>query len=201
VRVVADRLGHSFRQGENLFEDVSFDLGPGSLTAITGPSGSGKSTLLSVLAGWTEPTSGRIARQGSGSTAWVFQNPAGVARRTVLDHVALPYLARGFTRADAQIAANADLVRFGLDSRASAQFRYLSGGEAQRLMLARATATRPALLLVDEPTAQLDRSSAARVVDYLVHLSEEDRVVVVSTHDDAVRDVCGRVIDLGRRVR
>jgi lipoprotein-releasing system ATP-binding protein len=129
---------------------------------------------------------------------WVFQNPHGVARRTALDHVTLPLLARGAPRRAADERAMEILDRFGLAPRATARFRELSGGEAQRLMLARGVASAPTLMLVDEPTAQLDRSTAAEVNDAIGELAATGTTVVVATHDDATRGACGDVLDLGR---
>src|SRR5690606_14745040 len=124
-----------------LFAGLDLDLRPGEIVAVVGPSGSGKSTLLSILAGWVTPTQGQVERRHIHTGGWVFQNPYGVPRRTALDHVVLPLLARGLTRAAAETQAWDLLRRFGLEAVGDRQFRNLSGGEAQRLMLARAVAT------------------------------------------------------------
>ena len=112
---------------------------------LTGPSGSGKSTLLSILARWLEPTEGEIERRNVATTSWVVQNPYGVSRRTVEDHVALPLLARGMSHAEARSEAIRRLDKVGLADRAASLLRNLSGGEAQRLMLVRGMAARPSL--------------------------------------------------------
>lgn len=189
-------LAHSFPGTGPLFVDLDIDLVPGEVVALVGPSGSGKSTLLSILAGWLTPTAGSVVRRGVGHTGWVFQNPHGVPRRTALDHVALPLLGRGSTRAEARRRAAALLADFGLEAIAHRQFRALSGGEAQRLMLARALATGSDLLLVDEPTAQLDMGSAATVNQVLARVARADALVVVATHDPNTRAACTRAIDL-----
>lgn len=196
--VTLDTVGHRFEGGATLFHELSLTLEPGRVYALTGPSGSGKSTLLSILAGWTNPTDGRVHRDVRARTAWVFQNPHGVAGRTALDHVVLPVLARGARRAEAETAAHDLLDRFGLAGVAESDFGSLSGGEAQRLMLARGIASRPHLLLVDEPTAQLDRATAASVNDTLAALNSPHTVVVVATHDPSTRDRCSDSIDLER---
>ena len=126
----------------------------------------------------------------------MFQNPHGVARRTAIDHVVLPLLARKHTRSEAEERALAVLSLFGLVAVAGRPFRDLSGGEAQRLMLARAVATAPDLLLVDEPTAQLDQRTAATVNQTLANVAQEDTIVVIATHDPATRAACTHVIDL-----
>jgi ABC-type lipoprotein export system ATPase subunit len=131
------------------------------------------------------------------SVAWVFQNPHGVPRRTALDHVALPCLVRGATHGAARDEARRYLERVGLQHVARAPFATLSGGEAQRLMLARGLASRPGLLLVDEPTAQLDHRTAGEVNAAIAEIAESGCIVVVATHDERTRDACTDVIDLG----
>jgi len=169
---------------------------PGELTGLCGPSGSGKSTLLSILARWMTPTAGRIEFEGIDRTGWVFQNPYGVSRRNALDHVCLPMLAAGWRRPDAEARAREVLAAFHLGHVAPQPFRELSGGEAQRLMLARAVCAAPDLLLVDEPTAQLDRDTAATVNDTLGAVTQAGTVVVIATHDPRTRAACTEVIDL-----
>lgn len=189
-------VGHSFAGTGKLFSSVTARFEPGEVIALVGPSGSGKSTLLSILAGWLEPRYGNVERRGISHVGWVFQNPHGVARRDALDHVTLPLLAQGHSRASAEVRAAEILERFGLTSAAHRPFRALSGGEAQRLMLARAVALAPDLLLVDEPTAQLDLATAATVNEVLLQIAQESSIVVVATHDPHTRDACSRVLDL-----
>jgi len=196
MRVVLDAVGHAFDGRPTLFTALSATLAPAHVYALVGPSGSGKSTLLSLLAGWLEPTDGEVRRDGVERIGWVFQNPHGVARRTAVDHVALPLLARGAHRARAHADARRLLERFGLGDAADRPFAQLSGGEAQRLMLARGLASAPDLFLVDEPTAQLDRAAAHDVTQSLAALAGSGAIVVVATHDTAVRDACTDVIDL-----
>ena len=88
-------VGHTFTGDTWLFRSLNADLRPDRVYALVGPSGSGKSTLLSILAGWVKPSEGCIRWRNIGKTSWVFQNPIGVARRSVIDHVMLPYLAQG----------------------------------------------------------------------------------------------------------
>ncbi|WP_166804693.1 MULTISPECIES: ATP-binding cassette domain-containing protein [unclassified Microbacterium] len=195
--VVLQGVGHGWSDGPPLFDGISATLQRGDVTALTGPSGSGKSTLLSIIAGWLTPTRGNVQRIKIDRTHWVFQNPYGQPRRTTLDHVSYPFLARGLARTAADRESMGLLVRFGLEDRGDRPFADLSGGEAQRLMLARAVATRPDLLLVDEPTAQLDRVAARTVNDVLAGLADAGAIVLVASHDaDTVR-ACKGSIDLG----
>ncbi|NQW91345.1 ATP-binding cassette domain-containing protein [Curtobacterium sp. VKM Ac-2861] len=198
MSVTLEGVGHVWPNGTVLFDRVDRTFAEGSVTAVVGPSGSGKSTLLAILAGMLRPTRGAAVRPPGCRPLWVFQNPYGVARRRVLDHVALPFVAQGADRRTADVRALEVLERFGLGSRAHARFAELSGGEAQRLMLARAIASAPGLMLVDEPTAQLDRATAIEVNRGIGALAASGTVVVVATHDDATRDACDGVLDLGR---
>lgn len=197
--VAAHGLGHRFEGNPMLFEDLSFTLVPGRITGLCGPSGCGKSTLLSILAGWVAPTAGRVETTGVERTGWVFQNPYGVPGRSALDHVALPLLARGLGRARAEERAREVMEDFRLTGVADRPFRQLSGGEAQRLMLARAVCSAPDLLLVDEPTAQLDLRTAETVNATLGAIARERTIVVIATHDPHTREACTHVIDLQER--
>jgi ABC-type lipoprotein export system ATPase subunit len=192
-------LEHAFPGGSLLFADLDFSITSGEVVALCGPSGSGKSTLLSIIATWVRPTRGEVRHKGVERIGWVFQNPHGVPGRTALDHVSFPFLAAGHSRAEAEDAAIAVMSLFGLASVAARPFKALSGGEAQRLMLARAVALAPDLLLVDEPTAQLDQRTAETVNATLAHLAAGGSAVVVATHDPRTRAACHRVIDLARR--
>lgn len=189
-------VGHTFTGDTWLFRSLNTDLRPDRVYSLVGPSGSGKSTLLSILAGWVKPSEGSIQRLNIGKTSWVFQNPIGVARRSVIDHVTLPYLAAGLDVPQAEACARELLAQFGLAERASSEYRELSGGEAQRLMLARGVASGADLLLVDEPTAQLDVHTADTVNARLDALSRRGMIVVVATHDHRTRDAATDVIDL-----
>jgi len=201
MSVELDNVGHKFAASPWLFRHLSARCEDGTLTAIIGPSGSGKSTLLSLIAGWDTPTEGTITvpcpvGTQSPRIAWVFQNPFGVRARSAIDHVALPLLARGMSRAQAEAEAHRLLDAFNLAHLATRPFRDLSGGEAQRVLLARGLACAPTLLLVDEPTAQLDQSTARDIASTLGSLREDGVSVVIATHDPSIRAQCDAVIDL-----
>lgn len=200
MRVTTTDLGHRFPGQPTLFEGLSITLEPGRVYALTGPSGSGKSTLLGILAGWIAPASGTVERHGVERVGWIFQNPHGTPRRIALDHVALPLIARGMSRAAADAQAEELLARFGLAASRHKRFSSLSGGEAQRLMLARGIVAEPDLLLVDEPTAQLDLRTAATVSDSLRNIATDGTIIVIATHDPHARDACTDIVDLGALV-
>jgi ABC-type lipoprotein export system ATPase subunit len=191
-----DGIGHRFDSQPWLFSNVTAILRPGHAYALTGPSGSGKSTLLSILAGWLNPTEGCISRPNELRIGWIFQNPHGVASRTARDHVSLPLLAQGQSIRAADAMADDLLAQFGLAHLADRSFRQLSGGEAQRLMLARGVAGHPGLLLIDEPTAQLDPQTSLTVSAAISRVATKETIVVVATHDEKTRDACTDRLDL-----
>ena len=178
--------------------DAAFDVRPGELVAVLGPNGAGKSTLLRSIAGLQPIEHGRIAVDGvvldDGADRFVESEhrPVGVVFQqyllfehlSVLENVAFGLRARGVPKADARERARAWLDRLGLEQHASARPRALSGGQSQRTALARALATDPRVLLLDEPLAALDVGTRAAVRrDLRQHLSSFDGVRVLVTHD------------------
>jgi len=171
---------------------VTCEIRSGQRVAVTGPSGSGKSTLLHLLAGLDEPTVGRITWPGLGGrdalrpgpVGVVFQGPSLLGPLDVLENVALPLILGGADDAEARAGAAAALDRLDLLSLRDKLPDELSGGQAQRVALARVLAGRPRLILADEPTGQLDSVNAHLVVDALLRGAEEmGAALVVSTHD------------------
>lgn len=175
---------------------ATFSLAAGQRVALTGPSGSGKSTLLHLIAGLETPTGGTIAWPAlagaplrPGPVAVVFQAPSLLDPLDVAENVALPLILAGVGASEARGAALAALDRLDLGRLADRLPGELSGGQAQRVAVARALAGRPRLLLADEPTGQLDHVSAAKVVDALVEVADRTGCgLVVSTHDPAVAE-------------
>ncbi|KZE40460.1 ABC transporter [Microbacterium sp. T32] len=195
-RVELSGLSFAYDGQPPLFCGLQAHMHGGQSWALTGPSGSGKSTLLGLIAGWEQPSSGAVNRVGVNRTAWIFQNPHGQPHRAAVDHVIYPLAAAGSSRADALEEATHILDLFGLTAVAERAFSSLSGGEAQRLMLARAVATKADLLLVDEPTAQLDRAAAEVVNGVLRHLAMRGAIVIVATHDAQTMNACEYRLDL-----
>jgi ABC-type lipoprotein export system ATPase subunit len=171
---------------------VSCTLQPGMQVALTGPSGSGKSTLLHLLAGLDMPTSGTITWPGldgspegrPGLIGMVFQGPSLLPPLDVTENIALPLLLAGSAETDARERAAAALHDVGLDELATRLPEELSGGQAQRIAVARALAVRPRVILADEPTGQLDSAHAAQVVGLLLDAATMlGAALVLSTHD------------------
>jgi putative ABC transport system ATP-binding protein len=167
----------------------------GDRIALTGRSGSGKSTLLHLLAGLDVPTAGVVAWpawHGSpvgrpGTAGVVFQGPSLIPALDVRENVALPLLLAGVPDAGAAQRATEALDSLGIGGLAAALPSELSGGQAQRVAVARVLAAGPSLILADEPTGQLDRASADQVVTVLLQAAAElDAALLVATHDEAV---------------
>ncbi|MFD8808285.1 ABC transporter ATP-binding protein [Streptomyces sp. NPDC059597] len=193
-----------------LWSGLGFTVARGELLALTGPSGSGKSTLLNCLGLLDEPTSGAMRYEGRDITrfspratrryrrdvlGYLFQNYALIENATVAANLAVAMKPRR-ARKDAPTIAQA-LDRVGLAGREKDQVHRLSGGEQQRVALARLIVKQPALVLADEPTGALDHDNTTMVVDVLRSMSDDGCAVVIATHDDAVRDRCDTVLTVG----
>ena len=179
--------------------DATCAIGARDRVAIIGPSGSGKSTLLHLLAGLETPSVGQIIwpalgghpRDGAHRVGLVFQAPSLITSMTVMENVELPMMLADTSAADARQRARSALDLLDLDGLRRDLPQELSGGQAQRVVIARGLAARPRLILADEPTSQLDRHTADHVADVLVQVSEEiDAALVVATHD---RTIGGRM--------
>lgn len=180
---------------------VDLTIQSGDYVTIVGPSGSGKSTLLNVLGLLDQLTTGTYhldghdtSKLGDGQRAalrarrigFVFQSFHLLAHRTATENVALGMLYTGLSAKERMVRAVAALTRVGLAHRLSAQPGHLSGGERQRVAIARALAGRPAVLLCDEPTGNLDSASGLAVLSLIDELREEGLTVLVITHDESV---------------
>ena len=193
-----------------ILRDISFAVGQGEAVAVVGASGSGKSTLLGLLAGLDTPSSGTVWVAGEDFFAldeddraglrgrlmgFVFQSFQLLPALTALENVMLPLELAG--DAAAREVALEWLDRVGLASRVKHYPKHLSGGEQQRVALARAFAGRPALLLADEPTGNLDATTGAAIIDLMFKLNaEQGTTLVLVTHDDALAGRCGRKLRL-----
>ncbi|MFF2622266.1 ABC transporter ATP-binding protein [Oerskovia jenensis] len=195
-----------------LFENVSFEVGPGAMTAITGPSGSGKSTLLNCL-GLLEPvTAGAIRIAGEAVTSYgprarrifrrdtlgyLFQNYALIESASVAFNLEIAGRARGAARRPGALSPGEALGRVGLSGREAVPVYRLSGGEQQRVALARLLVRSPRVVLADEPTGALDDDNTEMVLASLQELASRGAAVVVATHSSRVVDVCNAEISMG----
>lgn len=169
----------------------------GDRIALVGPSGSGKSTLLHLLGGLDEPTAGSLTWPTLGTRehlrpmqiGFVFQVPSLLAPLTVVENVEIPLLLGDMNAAKARTAALSTLDRLGLNALAEKLPEELSGGQAQRVAVARALVSQPKLLLADEPTGQLDHPTAQHLFDVLLaSLAGTEIALIVATHDMAVAE-------------
>lgn len=181
--------------------DVTLSIAAGEYLAVMGPSGSGKSTLLSLLGGLDRPTAGSYLFEGREVAAlsddelsrlrrerigFVFQSFHLVPRMTALENVGLPLVLGGVPPAERLARAAEALASVGLTERSSHRPDQLSGGEKQRVCLARAVVTGPGLILADEPTGNLDSRSGAEIVGLLERLHAGGRTLLVVTHDPGI---------------
>ncbi|MFC1597504.1 ABC transporter ATP-binding protein [Planctomycetota bacterium] len=200
------------REPLSVLRGVSLELAAGENVAIVGPSGSGKSTLLNVVGTLETPTSGRVlldgedpaglsepalARFRSRNIGFVFQDHHLLPQCSVLENVLIPTIAAGPTSPEAHQRAVRLLERVGLTERVDHRPTELSGGERQRVALARALVNQPAMLLADEPTGNLDRTTAAQVAQLLLDLQQEERMMlIVVTHSPQLAQRMSRTLEL-----
>jgi putative ABC transport system ATP-binding protein len=191
-----------------ILQDIGFTVGEGETLAIVGASGSGKSTLLGLLAGLDVPSTGTVRLRGRdifaldederarvrGQTiGFVFQSFQLLPALNALENVMMPLELAG--RDDARALAARWLERVGLGARLHHYPKHLSGGEQQRVALARAFAMKPALLLADEPTGNLDAATGRQIVDLIFELNREaGTTLMLVTHDDQLAAACQRQI-------
>jgi putative ABC transport system ATP-binding protein len=190
---------------------VSLAIEPGEYVAIAGPSGSGKSTLLHLLGGIDAPSSGAIELEGRRldrlsdreltplrltRIGFVFQRFHLLPVLTAAENVELPMAEAGVGRRERQARARELLDYVGLADRATHRATQLSGGEMQRVAIARALANRPALLLADEPTGELDHETGEEILGLFRRINRDGATLVVVTHDERLAAQASRVIHM-----
>jgi putative ABC transport system ATP-binding protein len=183
-----------------ILDDVTLEAPAGRILAVTGSSGSGKTSLLGVLGGLLRPSAGFVAYDGQPvgtrageprrGTAMVLQSYGLAPTLTALENVAVALRARRVDPADATRRASAALERVGVADLADRLIQELSGGQLQRVAVARALVVEPDVLLADEPTSELDETNRDRVVAELRAEAARGAVVVLATHDPEVADMC-----------
>ena len=196
----------------DVFTDLSLDIASGSFTALMGPSGSGKSTLLNLIAGLDKPTRGTVRVGGADVSAmsagqlaawrarnigFVFQSFNLLPVLTAYQNVELPLLLTTLSKQDRAERVRLALDVVGLSDRADHYPRQLSGGQEQRTAIARAIVADPTLMLLDEPTGQLDAKSSQEVLTLLQRLNNEfSKTIVIVTHDAHAADRAKSVLHL-----
>lgn len=195
--IQASNLTKRYPGGYEAVKEVSFEIADGEMVFVTGHSGAGKTTLVKLMASIEHPTSGSLVVNGQNLAALrksaipylrrhfglVFQDQKLLFDRNVLANVLLPLEIIGLSAKEAQRRAQAALDKVGLLDRAKANPIALSGGEQQRLAIARAVVNRPSVLLADEPTGNLDTESAEKIVQIFGDFHQVGVTVIVATHD------------------
>lgn len=190
--------------------EISFTVARGELVFLAGPSGAGKSTLLKMIAAIERPSQGKVLvnQQDIGklpshsipflrrNIGLILQQQRLLEDRSNLANVMLPLIVLGASRQDAKQRARAALERLGLGDKVDAMPQALSGGEQQRVSIARAIVNRPQIILADEPTANLDRQAAQKVMDALHTFHAAGVTCLISTHDEQILASAARVIHL-----
>lgn len=192
--------------------NVSFSLGYGEDLLVLGPSGSGKTTLLELMAGLNEPTKGEVIIDGRNvhkgtdeeisrfrnqTIGFVFQMIYLQDYFTALENVTLPLIAKGENQAESREKAENLLQKFGLEKRMNHYPRQLSGGEMQRVGVARALANNPKIIFADEPTGKLDKKNAMKILDIFSEIAEENGLsVIMITHDEGMKKRFKKVLTL-----
>ncbi|GAA2951928.1 MULTISPECIES: ABC transporter ATP-binding protein [Micrococcaceae] len=206
-------LGFKYtKDSEELFDGLSFQFAPGKVTALTGPSGRGKSTLLYVLGLMLTPSRGEVflhdqpqsstpdavrSKVRADQLGFVFQDSSLDPSRTIIDSVIEPTLYAGVDRKIAMARAEQLLEELGVAARSDHKPGQISGGQAQRVAVARALINNPAVILADEPTGNLDPTNAAGVLDILSKdAGTQQRTVVIATHDPYVISRADEVLAL-----
>lgn len=191
-------------------DDVSLTIQAGCFAVLTGPSGSGKTTLLSLLGGLSRPTSGavRLHDRDLGTCSdfelarvrrtigFVFQNFSLLPRLPVWENVTYPLIPRGMRAAERFETARRVLQRLGLENRLESRSDQLSGGEQQRVAVARAIAAEPRILLADEPTSNLDRRAATDLIQLFQEIHASGVTMIFSTHRSELLDLATDVFNL-----
>lgn len=212
--VLLENVARDYRMGgENVHavRGVSLAIEAGEYAAIVGPSGCGKSTLLHLIGVVDQPTSGSVTVNGervdrmtdADATRFRLRNIGFVFQRfylmpalTAAENVELPMGEAGLKKADRRARARDLLSYVGLSGRAEHRPSQLSGGEQQRVAIARALANKPALLLADEPTGELDAKTGGEVIELLARLNADGTTVVVVTHDEKLASAAKRVVHM-----
>ncbi len=192
--------------GRRVLDEVSVEAEPGRILAVTGTSGSGKTTLLSLVGGLAEPSAGQASYDGGPVTTkqgeplpvtgFVLQSYGLVPTLTAAENVAIALRGRGVAAVEATERAIGALARVGVDELADRLISELSGGQLQRVAVARALVVEAAVLLADEPTSELDEANRDLVVGQLRMEANRGAVVLLATHDPAVAEECDDEVHL-----
>jgi cell division transport system ATP-binding protein len=209
--ITVSHISKRYPGGYEALRDVSASVEPGEMLFVTGHSGAGKSTLLKLVGGIERPTRGSVVINGKNITkmgaaslpylrrnfGFIFQDHKLLFDRSVFDNAALPLVISGFPRREIARRVRAALDKVGLLGREKARPVTLSGGEQQRVCIARAVVNRPAILLADEPTGNLDAAYAGEIMSMFKSFNQVGVTIMIATHDLGwIQGMQGRTIHL-----
>lgn len=212
--ITVKNLTKSFRDGQTetqVLKGIDFEVKDGQFVAIMGRSGAGKSTLLYQMSLLDEPTSGEIIINGKRAhtltqdqktqfrlmnCGYVFQDYALLPELTAMENVALPLLMQGMDKKTAYVKAGEALERVRLGHRLKNVPSALSGGEQQRVSIARAIANHPKILFADEPTANLDNESSKIVMEFFMQLHQEGQTIIMVTHEEQYAKMAEKIVKI-----
>lgn len=203
-----------YNTGENevrALDGVTLEIGSGEFVAIIGHSGSGKSTLMNILGCLDNPTKGEYILNGepvahlsdnrlsdirNRQIGFIFQGFNLIPSLSALENVELPLVYRGIAPGERRRIASEALVRVGLGKRMQHRPSEMSGGQQQRVAIARAIATRPPIVLADEPTGNLDSKSGSEIITILMELHSEGKTIILITHDSSIASCAQRTVTI-----
>ena len=213
--IVIEKLRRIYNQGRlevNAVNNVDLKISDGEFTAVVGPSGSGKTTLLNCIGGLDNPTSGKVIIDNEvissyssdemikfrlNNIGFVFQAYNLIPVLTAKENIEMIMLMQGYNKQDMEVRSRELLNEVGMGKMGERRPAQLSGGQQQRVAVARALASKPKFILADEPTANLDSKSTAKLLDIMSRLNKQENITFVfSTHDQRVIDRARRVITI-----
>ncbi len=212
ILISVRNLNKSFstpRRNLHILKDITFDVNKGEMTALMGPSGVGKSTLLHILGTLDRPTSGNVFYEGSDifnlnddalanfrskTVGFVFQFHHLLPEFSTIENTIMPALIAGISNREAIVKAEKMLVDVGLSERVLHKPGELSGGEQQRVAVARALMLNPKVVLADEPTGNLDTQTGDELFNLLIELNKIGITFIIVTHNESLASRCGRII-------
>ncbi len=220
VAISVRDLWKSYKEGDKervILQQINLDINEGERIAIMGPSGSGKTTLLNVLSGLDNPTRGSVIIDGQDITklsiekrakfrrknvGFIFQSFNLIKSMTTLENIMLPLLMNGHSRSKAKQQAEEYLKMVGLSHRKNAYPNRLSGGEKQRVAIARSLIHQPKIVFADEPTGNLDRPTSREIINIMENLSTQlNQTTIIVTHDSLVAKACKKVYFLNEQLK
>ncbi|SUZ54604.1 uncharacterized protein METZ01_LOCUS7458 [marine metagenome] len=213
--IQTEKLNKTYKQGElkvKAVNNVNLKISDGEFTAIVGPSGSGKTTLLNCIGGLDKPTNGKVTIDGEvissypsdkmikfrlNNIGFVFQAYNLIPVLSAKENIEMIMLMQGYDKQEREQRSNDLLNEVGMGNMSKRRPAQLSGGQQQRVAVARSLASKPKFILADEPTANLDSKSTAKLLDIMSRLNKQENITFIfSTHDQRVIDRARRVITL-----